>query len=171
MVVVLLDNKRTDLANENEHYKALKCIRCGACLNACPIYKNVGGYTYNTTYSGPIGSVITPFLKGFKDFNHLSFACTVCGACTEVCPVKVPLHELLLLNRKKAIDHKQGDFLWNVGINAYAWAFRKRKNLDMVQGNMKNRLAGLNKKVLGEEKNLPVFSSKSFSKSWKLNFK
>ncbi|MDB4584679.1 LUD domain-containing protein, partial [Draconibacterium sp.] len=91
MVVVLLDNKRSEIASQKEQYKALKCIRCGACLNACPIYKNVGGYTYNTTYSGPIGSVITPFLKGFKNYYHLSFACTVCGACTEVCPVKVPL--------------------------------------------------------------------------------
>ncbi len=65
MVVVLLDNNRTELAAEKEHFKALKCIRCGACLNACPIYRNVGGYTFNTTYSGPIGSVITPFMRGF----------------------------------------------------------------------------------------------------------
>lgn len=171
MVVVLLDNNRSDLANEKEHYKSLKCIRCGACLNACPIYKNVGGYTYNTTYSGPIGSVITPFIRGFKEFNHLSFACTVCGACSEVCPVKIPLHELLLLNRKKAMDNKHGDFSWNMGMKAYEWAFSKRKNLDIVQGKTKNRLAGYNKNILGKEKDLPEFSTKSFSKNWKLNLK
>jgi len=101
---------------DKKFIEALKCIRCGACLNACPIYKNVGGYTYNTTYSGPIGSVITPFLKGFEDFNHLSFACSTCGACTEVCPVKVPLHDLLLENRSKTVEQNLGKQSWNIGM-------------------------------------------------------
>ena len=171
MVVVLLDNKRSEIAQEKEHYKALKCIRCGACLNACPIYKNVGGYTYNTTYSGPIGSVITPFLKGFKEYNHLSFACTVCGACSEVCPVKIPLHNLLLLNRKKSVEQNQSGFAWNTGMKAYEWAFKKRKNLDIVNGGVKNKLAKINTDVLGKEKEFPVFAKNSFSKSWKLNLK
>ena len=171
MVVVLLDNGRTDIAQEKEHSQALKCIRCGACLNACPIYKNVGGYTYNTTYSGPIGSVITPFFDGFDKYNHLSFACTVCGACSEVCPVKIPLHYLLLLNRKKSIDEKQGSWTWNVGMKAYEWAFKKRKNLDAVNGNVKNTAAKANKNILGNEKEFPSFSKKSFSKNWKLNLK
>lgn len=171
MVVVLLDNKRSEIANEKEHYKALKCIRCGACLNACPIYKNVGGYTYNTTYSGPIGSVITPFFRGFEQFNHLSFACTVCGACSEVCPVKIPLHDLLLLNRKKGIEEKQGELGWNIGMNAYEWAFKKRSNLDFVSGNVKNNLVKINKNVLGKKKEFPSFAKNSFSKNWKLNLK
>jgi L-lactate dehydrogenase complex protein LldF len=171
MVVVLLDNKRSEIAQEKEHFKALKCIRCGACLNACPIYKNVGGYTYNTTYSGPIGSVITPFLKGFKEYNHLSFACTVCGACSEVCPVKIPLHNLLLLNRKKSVEQNQSSFGWNAGMKAYEWAFEKRKNLDIVNGGAKNKLAKINTDVLGKEKEFPVFAKNSFSKSWKLNLK
>lgn len=171
MVVVLLDNNRTALAAENKHYEALKCMRCGACLNACPIYKNVGGYTYNTTYSGPIGSVITPFLRGFKDFNHLSFACTVCGACTEVCPVKVPLHDLLLLNRKKTVDEKLSPKSWNMGMKAYLWAFKKRKNLELLSGKQKNTLAKFNKKILGKEKQLPPFANQSFSEIWKSNQK
>jgi len=171
MVVVLLDNKRSEIANEKEHYKALKCIRCGACLNACPIYKNVGGYTFNTTYSGPIGSVITPFFRGFDQFNHLSFACTVCGACSEVCPVKIPLHHLLLLNRAKSVEENQSEMSWNLGMKAYEWAFKKRKNLDIVGGNVKNKLAKINKNVLGEKKEFPAFSQNSFSKNWKLNLK
>lgn len=171
MVVVLLDNKCSEIAREKEYYKVLKCIRCGACLNVCPIYKNVGGYTYNTTYSGPIGSVITPFLKGFDKFNHLSFACTVCGACTEVCPVKVPLHEMLLLNRKKAVDQNHSNLAWTAGMKAYEWAFNKRGNLDFVNGDIKNRLLKVNKNVLGKEKEFPSFSQKSFSKNWKLNLK
>lgn len=169
MVVVLLDNNRSIIANEKEHYKALQCIRCGACLNACPIYKNVGGYTYNTTYSGPIGSVITPFFKGFDKFNHLSFACTVCGACTEVCPVKIPLHNLLLLNRKRTVEQNYSKTTWNIGMKAYEWAFKKRKNLDSFNGTYKNHFVKLNKKVLGEEKEFPRFAKKSFSKTWKSN--
>ncbi len=171
MVVVLLDNKRSEIANEKEHYKALKCIRCGACLNACPIYKNVGGYTYNTTYSGPIGSVITPFFKGFEEYNHLSFACTVCGACSEVCPVKIPLHDLLLQNRRKSVEQNQSSFCWNTGMKAYEWAFKNRNNLDIVNGRVKNTLVKTNRNVLGKEKEFPAFAPKSFSKTWKLKFK
>jgi L-lactate dehydrogenase complex protein LldF len=165
MVVVLLDNNRTKIAAEPKHVDALKCIRCGACLNACPIYKNVGGYTYNTTYSGPIGSVITPFMKGFDKFNHLSFACTVCGACTDVCPVKIPLHDLLLLNRKIAVDENHGTFAWNKGMKAYEWAFKKRKNLDKVNGKVKNTLLKANKNVLGKQKKFPAFAEQSYSKT------
>jgi L-lactate dehydrogenase complex protein LldF len=148
MVVVLLDNKRTDIAQEKEQAQALKCIRCGACLNACPIYKNVGGYTYNTTYSGPIGSVISPYFEGFKNYNHLSFACTVCGACTEICPVKIPLHHLLLNNRRKSVEENEGSFSWNMGMKMYEFAFKKRKNLDFVSGNFKNTLAKIEPKYI-----------------------
>jgi L-lactate dehydrogenase complex protein LldF len=171
MAVILLDNKRSEIANEEEHYKALKCIRCGACLNACPIYKNVGGYTYNSTYTGPIGSVITPFMKGFDKYNHLSFACTVCGACSEVCPVKIPLHDLLLLNRKKTIEQNRGEKSWNAGMQIYEWAMKKRSNLDRVNGAVKNKLVKINKNILGNQKEIPVFAEKSFSKSWKSNLK
>ena len=171
MFLVLLDNNRTKIAAEKEHFKALKCIRCGACLNACPIYKNVGGYTYAATYTGPIGSVITPFMSGFDKYNHLSYACTVCGACTEVCPVKIPLHDLLLLNRKKSVEQNLGTFGWNSGMKAYEWAFRNRKNLDLVNGIIKNQLVKTNKNVLGTEKEFPVFAKNSFSKAWKLNLK
>ncbi len=169
MIVVLLDNNRTEIAQTEEQSQALKCIRCGACLNACPIYKNVGGYTYNTTYSGPIGSVISPFFNGFKNYDHLSFACTVCGACTEVCPVKIPLHELLLNNRKTSIEMNHGGLKWDFGMKMYEFAFKKRKNLDVVNGNVKNSLLYLNPKVLGNEKYKPSFAKQSFSKLKKKN--
>jgi L-lactate dehydrogenase complex protein LldF len=169
MVVVLLDNKRTEIVKEPEISQSLKCIRCGACLNACPIYKNVGGYTYNTTYSGPIGSVITPYLQDFKKYGHLSFACTVCGACTEVCPVKIPLHRLLLLNRKKYVEQKNEKLSWNAGMKAYAYAFKKRRHLDAVNGKIKNTALKLNKNILGKQKEFPLIADKSFSKIRKLN--
>ena len=171
MIVILLDNKRTEIAQEKEQSQALKCIRCGACLNACPIYKNVGGYTYNTTYSGPIGSIISPYFKGFDKYNHLSYACTVCGACTEVCPVKIPLHDLLLLNRKKSVEKRYGSWSWNKGMKVYEFAFNKRKYMDAVNGSIKNGVIQINKNVLGKEKQFPSFAKHSFSKYWKLNSK
>jgi L-lactate dehydrogenase complex protein LldF len=100
--VVLLDNRRTELLADPEQRDALHCIRCGACLNVCPIFRNVGGHTYGTPYSGPIGSVITPHLRGLQDWKHLSHASSLCGACTEACPVKIDLHHHLLQNRRNA---------------------------------------------------------------------
>ncbi len=100
--VVLLDNRRTELLADPEQRDALHCIRCGACLNVCPIFKNVGGHTYGTTYSGPVGSVITPHLRGLQDWKHLSGSSSLCGACTEACPVKIDLHHHLLRNRRNA---------------------------------------------------------------------
>jgi L-lactate dehydrogenase complex protein LldF len=104
--VVLLDNHRTELLADAEQRDALHCIRCGACLNVCPIFRNVGGHTYGTTYSGPIGSVITPHLRGLQDWKHLSNASSLCGACTETCPVKIDLHHHLLQNRRNAAKEK-----------------------------------------------------------------
>jgi L-lactate dehydrogenase complex protein LldF len=105
--VVLLDNRRTELLADVEQRDALHCIRCGACLNVCPIFRNVGGHTYGTTYSGPIGSVITPHLRGLQDWKHLSYASSLCGACTETCPVKIDLHHHLLQNRRNAVSQKR----------------------------------------------------------------
>jgi L-lactate dehydrogenase complex protein LldF len=108
--VVLLDNRRTELLVDAEQRDALHCIRCGACLNACPIFRNIGGHTYGTPYSGPIGSVITPHLRGLQDWKHLSFASSLCGACTDTCPVKIDLHHHLLQNRRNACRQKPSLF-------------------------------------------------------------
>jgi L-lactate dehydrogenase complex protein LldF len=102
MHVVLLDNRRTGILADPEQRDSLHCIRCGACLNVCPIFKNVGGFTYGTTYQGPIGSVITPHLRGLADWNHLSGASSLCGACTDACPVRIDIHHHLLHNRRNA---------------------------------------------------------------------
>ena len=167
MYVILMDNKRSELYQHDNQYLALKCIRCGACLNVCPIYKNVGGYTYSSTYSGPIGSVITPFFKGMDAYNHLSSACSVCGKCTEICPVKIPLHNLLLYNRRDAVEQGFGNMTWNMGMKAFEYAFMSRKRLDALSGKSKNRLAVFGKNALGNQKELPKFAEKSFSQQWK----
>ncbi|MDD5200902.1 MAG: LutB/LldF family L-lactate oxidation iron-sulfur protein [Terrimicrobiaceae bacterium] len=115
MHIVLLDNQRTRILADPEQRDALHCIRCGACLNVCPIFKNVGGHAYGTTYQGPIGSVITPHLRGLQNWKHLSAASTLCGACTETCPVRIDLHHHLLQNRRNAVQGKAAFFekwLW-----------------------------------------------------------
>jgi L-lactate dehydrogenase complex protein LldF len=104
MHVILLDNARTRLLADAEQRDTLQCIRCGACLNVCPIFRNVGGHTYGTTYQGPIGSVLTPHLRGLSGWQHLSQASSLCGACTEICPVKIDLHHHLLHNRRNAVE-------------------------------------------------------------------
>ena len=119
--VVLLDNHRTELLADAEQRDALHCIRCGACLNVCPIFRNVGGHTYGTTYSGPIGSVITPHLRGLQDWKHLSNASSLCGACTETCPVKIDLHHHLLQNRRNA-SKQQPSFSEQTAFKLFAFA-------------------------------------------------
>ncbi|MCS7008439.1 MAG: lactate utilization protein, partial [Chthoniobacterales bacterium] len=106
MHVILLDNRRTTLLADAEQRDALHCIRCGACLNVCPIFKNIGGHSYGTTYQGPIGSVITPHLRDLQTWKHLSAASSLCGACSETCPVKIDLHHHLLHNRRNAYHLK-----------------------------------------------------------------
>ncbi len=102
--VVLVDNGRSELLADPEQREVLHCIRCGACLNACPVFRAVGGHTYGTIYPGPIGSVLTPHLRGLDEFQHLSYASSLCGNCTEVCPVRIELHHHLLHNRRNAIQ-------------------------------------------------------------------
>jgi len=101
--VVLVDNGRSQLLADPEQREVLHCIRCGACLNICPVFRHVGGHTYGTTYPGPIGSVLTLHLAGIQEFKHLSYASSLCGACASVCPVKIDLHHHLLQNRRNAI--------------------------------------------------------------------
>ena len=124
--VILLDNRRTELLADGEQRDTLHCIRCGGCLNVCPIFKNVGGHTYGTTYSGPIGSVLTPHLRGLQDWKHLSFASSLCGACTETCPVKINLHHHLLHNRRNA-SRQRPSFWERLAFKLFAWVVTRPK--------------------------------------------
>ncbi|OYT16837.1 MAG: iron-sulfur cluster-binding protein [Bacteroidetes bacterium 4572_77] len=165
--VILLNNKRTDLLTQEHQSEALSCIRCGACLNVCPIYKNIGGHTYETTYSGPIGSVISPWLLDLKNYKHLSFASSLCGACTEVCPVKIPLHDLLLRNRKDAVDKKYTTNMEQVMVKGWEKVMLKPKLIDIFGGKTKNFFASLFfKKAWGAKRELPKMADKSFRQQW-----
>ena len=92
--VVIVDNGRSKIL-ASDFKTSLRCIRCAACFNICPVYRHIGGHTYGSIYSGPIGSIISPLLGGYDDFKELPYATSLCAACTEVCPVKIPLHNLL----------------------------------------------------------------------------
>ncbi|HPS49259.1 MAG: lactate utilization protein B [Bacteroidales bacterium] len=168
MFVVLLDNRRTELLGFKEQRRALSCIRCGACLNGCPIYKSIGGYSYRATYSGPIGSVISPHYLGMRDYNHLSFASTLCGKCTEVCPVKIPLHELLLYNRHEAVSKKYISYKWRIIVQGWKTLMLHRWMIDKPKSKLKNRMISrFGRKMWGTRRTLPKIAPKSFKERWK----
>ncbi|MGF7040979.1 LutB/LldF family L-lactate oxidation iron-sulfur protein [Mucilaginibacter lappiensis] len=167
MYVILLDNGRTNLLTQKDQRQGLYCIRCGACLNVCPIYKNVGGHTYNTTYSGPIGSIITPHTRGMDEFKHLSYASSLCGRCTEVCPVKIDIHKMLLLNRRDAVNEHLTTAKERWGWSIWKKGMLKRKLMDFFGGKMKNYLLKtFFKKSWGHFREMPNVAEKSFSKQW-----
>lgn len=171
MYVILLDNGRTDVYADDEAYESLACIRCGACLNACPVYKTIGGYTYDTTYSGPIGSVLTPFLRGFRDFSHLSFASTLCGKCVEVCPVKIPLTDILLSNRRKAVEQNLRPVAEKIAMKGFKLISSKRIGFDIIPGTVKTwATRPFNYVGWGPKREMPEFAKKSFSQQYKDKF-
>lgn len=122
--VILLDNGRSRLAKDKVFQEILQCIRCGSCINVCPIYKNVGGHTYNGTYPGPIGSVLMPQLFGMEKYKHLAFACSLCGACRDMCPVKIDL-PLLLLKNREAASTTQPKFFEKIAFKAMSILFNR----------------------------------------------
>jgi L-lactate dehydrogenase complex protein LldF len=167
MYVILLDNGRTNILANEKTRESLYCIRCGACLNACPVYKNIGGHTYQTTYSGPIGSVITPHLKGMEDWKHLSYASSLCGNCTEVCAVKINLHELLLENRHEAVDEGHSSTAEKIGWKLWKQAMMRRRLMNMGTSGIKNKVVNSMIKGWKEHRSEIVFPKKSFNQLWR----
>jgi L-lactate dehydrogenase complex protein LldF len=130
--VILIDNGRTRLLADATLREALYCLRCGACLNACPVYRRVGGHAYGYAYSGPIGAVLAPGMLGVDAAPDLPFASTLCGACRDVCPVRIDLPELLLTMRQRVVaEARRGPSSperWAVhawrGIALHPWRYR-----------------------------------------------
>ena len=121
--VVLLDNRRSDIIGGN-YQDMLACMRCGACLNHCPIYIGTGGQAYGWVYPGPMGSILTPLLKGLETANALPNACTTCGRCAEVCPAEIPLPDLLRDLRAEELEQKLSPASWRWGIRLHGWLAR-----------------------------------------------
>jgi L-lactate dehydrogenase complex protein LldF len=136
--VVLLDNGRSPILADNEASQTLKCIRCAACLNACPVYHQTGGHAYESVYAGPIGAILTPQLMSMEQGRSLPYASSLCGACYEVCPVKINIPEVLIHLRGKVVEEDQATLagkvsLWNIGMQAAAFLFKDAKRLEMAE--------------------------------------
>ena len=166
MYVILLDNGRTNILASEKQRESLYCIRCGACLNACPVYKNIGGHAYETTYSGPIGSVITPNMRDLGDWKHLSYASTLCGNCTEVCPVKINIHELLLENRNEAVKTGESNFGERMAWKLWKRAMLNRRTMNAGNSIIKNWVVNSFVKEWKKNRGEIVFPKKSFNQMW-----
>jgi len=105
--VILLDNGRTALLKNERERNTLDCIRCGACLNVCPVYRETGGHAYGSVYAGPIGAILSPQLQSLEHSRSLPYASSLCGACYEVCPVKINIPEILIHLRGKIVREDQ----------------------------------------------------------------
>jgi L-lactate dehydrogenase complex protein LldF len=136
--VILLDNGRTKLLHEEIERETLACIRCGACLNACPVYRETGGHAYGSIYSGPIGAILSPQLQSLEHSRSLPYASTLCGACYEVCPVKINIPEILIHLRGRVVREDQATFTGkfapeNLAMQAAAAAFASQTRYEAAQ--------------------------------------
>jgi L-lactate dehydrogenase complex protein LldF len=167
MYIILLDNNRSRIYAEESMRQALRCIRCGACLNVCPVYRTIGGHTYHTTYQGPIGSIITPHLKDMKNWSHLPYASSLCGACTDVCPVEIDLHQLLLDNRYQAYNKNLNGWTWKKGLKIWSGIFRRRQTVN-ISHRMAHYVVPLFKRLLprNKQKRIPKIPKYTFSELW-----
>ncbi|TCJ94033.1 L-lactate dehydrogenase complex protein LldF [Volucribacter psittacicida] len=173
--LVIVDNGRSK-ALGSEFQEVLRCIRCGACLNTCPAYRQIGGHGYGSIYPGPIGSVISPILGGYENFKDLPYACSLCTACNSVCPVKIPLAQLLLKHRQNiaelGLTHKLEQFtikaftyanshpsLWKVGMKAGA----RISSLMLKNGKAPIKFGAIGQWT--EARDLPTSDGESF-RSW-----
>ncbi len=166
MYVILLDNNRSELLSHENQRKVMSCIHCGACVSVCPVYKNIGGYSYGTKYIGPVGTVMTPLIEGFEDYSYLNSACSLCGKCVEICPIKIPLDDLIIENRHIAMTEKTGNAKFDTMLKTMIWHCKSRKKMDSPLFLKKLEL----KRLLGPlwgERPMPEFASKSFSQQWR----
>jgi len=168
--LVLVDNGRTKLLADESKRQSLYCIRCGACLNHCPVYRKIGGYNYPWVYSGPIGKILTPQFKGLHDDPWVPFASSLCGACGEVCPVKIEIPRILLELRAD-VKKDEGASVERFGFQVWAWLMRHPKlfgrlgsmgtstmNMLPAVGPLKNWLS---------QRDLPESPKQSFRDWWK----
>ena len=181
--VVLIDNGRTNVLADPDGRAALRCIRCSACLNICPVYERVGGHAYGSVYPGPIGAVLTPQLRGIGSEidQSLPYASTLCGACFDVCPVRIPIPDMLVHMRHKVADTKKGKLkVEPIAIAAAGWALSDHKHFEFAQ-----RMAGLAARMLPntthlgplpwpaapwtKARDLPMPPPESFRQWWKKN--
>ena len=182
--LVLLDKGSTKVLADPEKRQTLFCIRCGACLNHCPVYRKIGGHNYPWVYSGPLGAVISPLYQGVMHDPWLPFASSLCGACGEVCPVKIELPKLLLEHRDEIVRTKAAQGrgrLEKLGFRLWAWLMRHPKLYEAAgtagsviasgDSGWMTRLPGLMNigpvKAWTSQRDMPALAAKSFRQLWR----
>jgi L-lactate dehydrogenase complex protein LldF len=175
--VVLLDNGRTQVLADRESRETLDCIRCGACLNACPVYQQTGGHAYGSIYSGPIGAILTPQLQSMEHSQSLPYASSLCGACYEVCPVKINIPEILIHLRGRIVANGDAPLIEKLSMKVAAFALSDGDRLAAVQklarvaqwpfekNGLLHHLPGLIGKWT-EARDLPALPKESFREWW-----
>jgi L-lactate dehydrogenase complex protein LldF len=167
MYVILLDNGRTKMLSDSRLRHALRCIKCGACANVCPVYRLVGGQAYESPYSGAIGKVVNPHLFDNPQHQEMTYASTLCGACEEVCPVQIDLPQLILHNRQLRTQtivapptERNLIRLWHkYMLQKKRWATKNAKWKN-------NALQHFFRRTWGRRQDLPTFAPESFHEQW-----
>lgn len=171
--LIFIDNGRSDVYLKDNYNEVLSCIRCGACQNACPVYRSLSGEPYGWVYGGPIGAVLTPLLKGLDNAAPLPYASSLCSACKQACPVDIDLPRMLLELRHDMVEQDIGTEGWKWGLKG--WAFG---NTSPRRSEMGGKAARLGQKVMGNRlpgvlgdwqkyRDFPEFAEKSFRQLWR----
>lgn len=166
--VILLDNGRRKLLKNPETSSALYCIKCGACMNICPVYQTVGGHAYDSVYPGPIGSILTPTMSSYCNGEDLAFGSSLCGACSEICPVKINIHHTLLWIRNQTVEKNYTPFIEKL-------LFRIWRNVmqNVFLYNLSSKIMHFLQPLMLQDggwsvsKNIPQLADKSFHEIWK----
>jgi len=177
--LVLLDNGRSEILADPQYRETLRCIRCGACLNACPVYRKIGGHAYGSVYPGPIGALITPLFQGLGKFQDLPQASSLCGACYEACPVKINIPKHLVNLRRDIVKGKLNGWMERLVYRLWARGLRSPMVYRMIVGlqkfDLRRRAAGtgwvhrLPRVAAGwtQVRDMPAPASRTFRQLWK----
>jgi L-lactate dehydrogenase complex protein LldF len=172
--LVLLDNGRTAALRDQVGRQTLRCIRCSACLNVCPVYERVGGHAYGSVYPGPIGAILTPQLRGVEQAGSLPYASSLCGACADVCPVKIDIPEVLVHLRAEAVDSRPALNPERAAMRAMAIAFSTRGRYEAAQrlGRLGQRAPGVDRlpgplRAWTVSRDLPRVANQTFREWWR----
>ncbi len=174
IIVILLDNGRREIYRKQGVREALYCIKCGACMNVCPVYQTVSGHAYGSVYPGPIGSILTPFFTTLNESKDLAYGSSLCGACSEICPVKIDIHHMLLWIRSYAVRKKYTPFierlifkLWRMSMkNLFIFEFG-RSLLKLIAPLLGSQETQLKIPIWSDNKDFPPLAEKSFHQLWK----
>jgi L-lactate dehydrogenase complex protein LldF len=172
--LVILDNGRTEILKNPKMREALFCIRCGACLNTCPIYQRVGGHAYGSVYSGPIGAVITPLLQDVEVAKDLPYGSSLCGACSGICPVKIDIHHMLLWLRQQVVTNRHTPWQERLAMKLFVAGMSDSALYRLGSGALRLALRlggrqGRPLKVPGwtQSRDFPPLAERSFKTLWK----